>query len=72
MGGTFAPGRCSKWVGNCAAGDSTTETYIVAHNLILSHAAAVRVYKRKYQVIIYCLKKISCVASYLLNLHLDY
>jgi beta-glucosidase len=51
MGGTFAPGRCSKWVGNCAAGDSTTETYIVAHNLILAHAAAVRVYKRKYQVI---------------------
>ncbi|WJX36941.1 hypothetical protein P8452_24773 [Trifolium repens] len=49
MGGTFAPGRCSKWVGNCAAGDSTTETYIVAHNLILAHAAAVRVYKRKYQ-----------------------
>jgi len=49
-GGTFAPGRCSKYVGNCDTGDSSTEPYIVAHNLILSHAAAVRVYKRKYQV----------------------
>ncbi|KEH33182.1 putative vicianin beta-glucosidase [Medicago truncatula] len=48
-GGTFAPGRCSKYVANCTTGDSSTEPYIVAHNLILSHAAAVRVYKRKYQ-----------------------
>lgn len=50
-GGTFAPGRCSNYVGNCTAGDSATEPYIVAHHLILAHAAAVRLYKRKYQVI---------------------
>ncbi|CAK8565176.1 unnamed protein product [Lathyrus sativus] len=48
-GGTFAPGRCSKYVGNCEFGDSSTETYIVAHNLILSHAVAARLYKAKYQ-----------------------
>ncbi|XP_058760189.1 vicianin hydrolase [Vicia villosa] len=48
-GGTFAPGRCSKYVANCQYGDSSTEPYIVAHNLILSHAAAARLYKAKYQ-----------------------
>ncbi|KAI4333178.1 hypothetical protein L6164_018016 [Bauhinia variegata] len=48
-GGTFAPGRCSNYVGNCTAGNSATEPYIVAHHLLLAHAAAVRVYKTKYQ-----------------------
>ncbi|KAF7824500.1 vicianin hydrolase-like [Senna tora] len=48
-GGTFAPGRCSNYVGNCTAGNSATEPYIVGHHLILSHAAAVRLYKKKYQ-----------------------
>uniref|UniRef100_A0A6N2KAI8 Beta-glucosidase n=1 Tax=Salix viminalis TaxID=40686 RepID=A0A6N2KAI8_SALVM len=47
--GLFAPGRCSKAFGNCSAGDSATEPYIVAHHLILSHAAAVRRYREKYQ-----------------------
>ncbi|XP_022960187.1 vicianin hydrolase-like [Cucurbita moschata] len=47
--GTFAPGRCSNYVGNCTAGNSGTEPYIVAHNLLLSHAAAVKVYRTKYQ-----------------------
>ncbi|CAH1430024.1 unnamed protein product [Lactuca virosa] len=47
--GFFAPGRCSKAYGNCTAGNSSTEPYIVAHNIILSHAAAVRRYRRKYQ-----------------------
>ncbi|CAA3025237.1 beta-glucosidase 44-like [Olea europaea subsp. europaea] len=42
--GFFAPGRCS----NCTEGDSTTEPYIVGHNLILCHAAAAQRY-RKYQ-----------------------
>ena len=31
-------------------GDSSTEPYKVAHNLLLSHAAAVKTYKEKYQV----------------------
>ncbi|KAF3433996.1 hypothetical protein FNV43_RR25099 [Rhamnella rubrinervis] len=48
--GLNAPGRCSNYVGNCAAGDSATEPYIVAHNLLLAHSAAVKVYKEKYQV----------------------
>ncbi|KAJ3675842.1 hypothetical protein LUZ60_004884 [Juncus effusus] len=44
--GQFAPGRCS----DCSAGgNSATEPYIVAHNLILSHAAAVKRYRDKYQ-----------------------
>ena len=45
--GLHAPGRCSE----CAAGgNSTTEPYLVAYHLILSHAAAVKRYRDKYQV----------------------
>ncbi|XP_057991141.1 beta-glucosidase 13-like [Hevea brasiliensis] len=48
--GVFAPGRCSSWVNRqCRAGNSATEPYIVAHHLLLSHAAAVRAYREKYQ-----------------------
>ncbi|KAI4351001.1 hypothetical protein L6164_005395 [Bauhinia variegata] len=47
--GTFAPGRCSKAYGNCSAGNSATEPYIVTHNILLSHAAAVQRYREKYQ-----------------------
>ncbi|KAH9309342.1 hypothetical protein KI387_037253, partial [Taxus chinensis] len=47
--GSLAPGRCSKAVGNCTAGNSAIETYIVAHNLLLSHAATVKLYRDKYQ-----------------------
>ncbi|XP_050284226.1 beta-glucosidase 17-like [Quercus robur] len=47
--GTFAPGRCSSYLGNCTAGNSATESYIVAHHLILAHGAAVKLYKDKYQ-----------------------
>ncbi|XP_038985593.1 beta-glucosidase 1-like [Phoenix dactylifera] len=44
--GTHAPGRCT----NCSAGgNSATEPYIVAHHLILSHAAAVKRYREKYE-----------------------
>jgi len=50
-GGTSPPARCSKYVGNCSTGDSTTEPYIVAHHFILSHAAAAKLYKAKYQVL---------------------
>ncbi|XP_072960364.1 beta-glucosidase 1-like [Typha angustifolia] len=44
--GFHAPGRCT---GCLAGGDSATEPYIVAHHLILSHAAAVKRYREKYQ-----------------------
>lgn len=47
--GIFAPGRCSAPFGNCTAGNSATEPYIVAHNLLLSHATAVKIYREKYQ-----------------------
>ncbi|CAI8585867.1 unnamed protein product [Vicia faba] len=49
--GMFPPGRCSDWQNlNCTGGDSATEPYLVAHHLLLAHAAAVQVYKTKYQV----------------------
>ncbi|CAK7349977.1 unnamed protein product [Dovyalis caffra] len=45
-----APNRCSAWMNfSCTAGDSSTEPYLVGHNLIKSHAAAVKLYKTKYQ-----------------------
>ncbi|EOY04022.1 B-S glucosidase 44 [Theobroma cacao] len=47
--GINPPSRCSKEFGNCTAGNSATEPYIVAHNLILSHATAVKRYREKYQ-----------------------
>ncbi|XP_028247208.1 vicianin hydrolase-like [Glycine soja] len=48
-GGTFAPSRCSKYVANCSAGDSSIEPYIVGHYLLLAHEAAATLYKKKYQ-----------------------
>ncbi|KAJ4848261.1 hypothetical protein Tsubulata_023606 [Turnera subulata] len=48
--GEFAPGRCSEWKRRaCQDGNSATEPYIVTHNLLLSHAAAVKLYRDKYQ-----------------------
>ncbi|CAI0412784.1 unnamed protein product [Linum tenue] len=48
--GMMAPGRCSPWMNlNCTGGDSATEPYIVAHNLLLAHAATVKLYREKYQ-----------------------
>ncbi|KAG4973932.1 hypothetical protein JHK87_030753 [Glycine soja] len=48
--GRMAPGRCSAWMNlNCTGGDSSTEPYLVTHHQLLAHAAAVRVYKTKYQ-----------------------
>ncbi|XP_014494246.1 cyanogenic beta-glucosidase [Vigna radiata var. radiata] len=48
--GQMAPGRCSAWMNsNCTGGDSSTEPYLVTHHQLLAHAAAVRLYKTKYQ-----------------------
>ncbi|KAJ0858400.1 putative beta-glucosidase [Helianthus annuus] len=47
--GYYAPGRCSHFAGNCSAGDSGIEPYIVAHNLLLSHASAVKLYHDIYK-----------------------
>ncbi|MED6143241.1 Beta-glucosidase 12, variant 2 [Stylosanthes scabra] len=50
--GMYAPGRCSAWKNlNCTGGDSATEPYIVFHYLLLAHAAAVNIYKTKYQAV---------------------
>lgn len=48
--GIQAPGRCSI-LGHllCKAGNSSSEPYIVAHNLLLSHAAAVDIYRQQFK-----------------------
>ncbi|XP_020676273.1 beta-glucosidase 2-like [Dendrobium catenatum] len=48
--GVMPPKRCSYPFGvDCVGGNSTTEPYIVAHNIILSHSAVVELYRRRYQ-----------------------
>ncbi|RCV34504.1 hypothetical protein SETIT_7G164400v2 [Setaria italica] len=49
MLGTYPPARCSPPFGSCAGGDSDAEPYVTTHNVVLSHATAVEIYKRKYQ-----------------------
>lgn len=66
--GFFAPGRCSKPFGNCTEGDSATEPYIVAHNLILCHASAAQRYREKYQVICSLFFRISLLLGSEINL----
>ncbi|TYI78012.1 hypothetical protein E1A91_D06G181200v1 [Gossypium mustelinum] len=46
--GIYPPSRCSSSFGNCSNGDSVKEPFIAAHNIILSHAAAVDVYRTKF------------------------
>ncbi|XP_058006870.1 beta-glucosidase 15-like isoform X2 [Hevea brasiliensis] len=48
--GLIAPGRCSNSSSsNCTEGDSSTEPYIAGHYQLLAHAAAVKVYREKFQ-----------------------
>ncbi|KAF2285652.1 hypothetical protein GH714_006234 [Hevea brasiliensis] len=47
--GICPPNRCSYPVGKCKAGDSELEPYIAAHNMILAHATATEIYRKKYQ-----------------------
>ncbi|XP_023530952.1 beta-glucosidase 12-like [Cucurbita pepo subsp. pepo] len=48
--GILAPSRCSWWQNlSCSGGDAATEPYRVAHYQILAHAAAVELYREKYQ-----------------------
>ncbi|KAI4313395.1 hypothetical protein L6164_026381 [Bauhinia variegata] len=49
--GVLPPQRCSAPFGlvNCSKGNSITEPYRAAHNIILAHALAARLYRRKYQ-----------------------
>lgn len=45
--GIHAPGRCTDR-NSCPAGNSATEPYLAAHNMLLAHAAAVDVYRKKF------------------------
>ncbi|KAJ3706396.1 hypothetical protein LUZ61_010101 [Rhynchospora tenuis] len=49
MIGSYPPGRCSQPFGNCTYGNSSLEPYIVGHNIILSHAMAVDIYRKYYK-----------------------
>lgn len=49
MLGNYPPNHCSAPFGNCNSGDSRREPYVAAHNILLSHAAAVHNYKANYQ-----------------------
>ena len=60
--GNGAPGRCSKYKNQaCQAGDSSKEPYLAGYHQLLAHAAAVEVYKRKYQV--------SCLELYIVRMN---
>ncbi|GAV58299.1 Glyco_hydro_1 domain-containing protein [Cephalotus follicularis] len=50
--GFFPPGRCSSSAFglNCSRGNSSTEPYLAAHNILLAHASVARLYKNKYLV----------------------
>ncbi|CAA7039243.1 unnamed protein product [Microthlaspi erraticum] len=45
--GIVAPGHCS--TPECSTGNSSTEPYIVGHNLLLAHASASKLYRLKYK-----------------------
>jgi beta-glucosidase len=49
--GVNAPGRCSesRCVYTGGGGNTATEPYIAAHNLLIAHAKAAKLYKTKYQ-----------------------
>ncbi|XP_077236682.1 beta-glucosidase 6-like isoform X2 [Tasmannia lanceolata] len=49
--GGGAPGRCSLHIPGrvCKSGNSSTEPYIAMHHVLLSHAAAYRVYQAKFK-----------------------
>ncbi|XP_030522334.1 beta-glucosidase 11-like isoform X1 [Rhodamnia argentea] len=51
--GFLPPNRCSSPFGyfDCTKGDSSSEPYLAAHNIILSHASVARLYQKKYQSI---------------------
>ncbi|GAV79979.1 Glyco_hydro_1 domain-containing protein [Cephalotus follicularis] len=51
--GLFPPARCSSPFGafgfNCSRGNSSSEPYMAAHNILLAHASVARLYKNKYR-----------------------
>ncbi|KAM0916604.1 hypothetical protein ACQ4PT_009977 [Festuca glaucescens] len=49
MLGLCPPKHCSPPFGTCNSGNSQREPYVAAHNMLMSHAAAVDNYKKNYQ-----------------------
>ncbi|KAG4971819.1 hypothetical protein JHK85_038240 [Glycine max] len=49
MRGIYPPGRCSPPFGNCKTGNSDVEPLIALHNMLLSHAKAVDLYRKHFQ-----------------------
>ncbi|XWS71304.1 hypothetical protein CRYUN_Cryun03dG0126700 [Craigia yunnanensis] len=48
--GFLPPQHCSASLPfNCSKGNSSTEPYMAAHNILLAHAAVAKLYKKKYQ-----------------------
>jgi beta-glucosidase len=48
--GMLPPQRCSSFQANCSRGNSSTEPYLVAHHMLLAHASAAILYRKKYKV----------------------
>lgn len=50
--GMIAPFRCSLPFGTkkCSRGNSSTEPYMAAHNILLAHGSTAKLYRLKYQV----------------------
>ncbi|KAG6506331.1 hypothetical protein ZIOFF_031654 [Zingiber officinale] len=51
--GIFPPNHCSSSLAsslglNCSKGNSSVEPYVAGHNLLLSHASTVSLYRKKY------------------------
>lgn len=46
--GTFAPGRTSDRT-KCPVGDGSTEPWIVAHNILVAHGTAVKIYRDEFK-----------------------
>ncbi|GJN27058.1 hypothetical protein PR202_gb15041 [Eleusine coracana subsp. coracana] len=47
--GKYPPNHCSRPFGKCAFGNSSTEPYIAAHNIILAHAKTADIYRKNYK-----------------------
>ncbi|KAL3849761.1 hypothetical protein ACJIZ3_011643 [Penstemon smallii] len=47
--GLIAPGRCSPSIRTGCFGNSSTEPYIVGHNILLAHSATWKLYRKKYK-----------------------
>ncbi|XP_043705443.1 beta-glucosidase 18-like [Telopea speciosissima] len=48
--GDIPPNHCTRPSNGCCYGNPANEPYVAAHNMILSHATAVDIYRKKYQV----------------------